>query len=103
MSTQPPSLLPSRADLQPGVEEAARAILDALREGSAVIVDEGRAIAVLAEVMVAVRRMSAQGTAREIAEMAVGAAEKVARTHPTSAATFEAFADMVRRAYEVGT
>lgn len=94
-------LLPTHSELLPGATRAARDLLAALAEVSIVVIDADRAVAALAEIVVTIHIGASERTAREIASMAETAEQRVASTHPASAATFAAFADMVRRAYAV--
>jgi hypothetical protein len=92
-------LLPTREELQPGAERAARDLLAALAEGSIVVVDEGRAMAALAEVVVAMH----QGATRETARGCVAVLDRLAAGMASAAAqaAIMGAADILCRGYGV--
>ena len=94
------SLLPSRDDLLPGATKAASALLDALAEGSIVVVDRGRAEAAITEVLVTLTCSTGARTARLI----VDAFELLSQSEtasPHARSIFAVAAEAVRKAYEV--
>ena len=93
------SLLPTHDDLLPGATKAASALLDALAEGSIVIVDRGRAEAAIAEVIVALTVGVTKGTAEAVAELINDFAK--GSKNPSAEVALEVAADMVRKSYEV--
>lgn len=95
----PAPLLPSREELQPGAERAARDLLAALAEGSVVVVDEGRAMAALAEVVVLMHQGAARETARACATLIDRAAVGV--KSPTVEGAMKGCAGLIRRGYGV--
>ena len=93
-------LLPTREELQPGALVAARDLLAALAEGSVVVVDEGRATAALAEVIVTLHQGATRETARGCVAVLDHAAARM--TSPTVAAAPSGAADTLGRGYGVG-
>ncbi len=93
-------LLPTREELQPGALVAARALLAAMAEGSVVVVDEGRAVAALAEVIVTLHQGATRETARGCVAVLDRLAEGVASV--TVAAAIKGAADILCRGYGVG-
>ena len=94
------SLLPSRDDLLPGATKAASALLDALAEGSIVVVDRGRAEAAIAYLLTTQTRSMVQKTAKAVAGLVDGFAGEVSASMPPGVA-LKAAAKTVRKAYEV--
>lgn len=93
-------LLPTREELQPGAERAAADLLDALAEGSIVLVNKGRAVAALAEVIVAMHQGATRETARGCAAVLDRLSEGMASV--TVAAAIKGAADILCRGYGVG-
>jgi len=93
----PAPLLPTREELQPGAERAARDLLASLREGSIVVVDEGRAMAALAEVVILMHQGAARETARGCASLLDKAAAGV--KSPTVEGAMLGCAGLIRRGY----
>lgn len=93
------SLLPTRSQLLPGATKAASALLDALAEGSIVVVDRGRAEAAIAEVIVSLSIGTTKSTAREVADLINDFAKGAKGTSAQIA--LEVAVDMVRKSYEV--
>ena len=90
-------LLPTREELQPGAERAARDLLASLREGSIVVVDEGRAMAALAEVVILMHQGAARETARACASLIDRAAVGV--KSPTVQGAMMGGAGLIRKGY----
>ncbi len=96
MSTPAP-LLPTREELQPGAERAARDLLALLTAGSVVVVDEARARAILAEIVVVMHQGSARETARTCAALLDKAAAGVVSA--TAQGAMKGSAALIRRGY----
>ena len=92
------SLLPTHDDLLPGATKAASALLDALAEGSIVIVDRGRAEAAIADALATQTRATVQRTAREAAELINDFAK--GSKSPSAQIAYEVAVDMVKKSYE---
>ena len=96
------SLLPKADYLRPGAERAAREILDALAEGSVIVVDRNRAEAVLSEVLIQARVLGAKSTARTIADLLDGVRKGAeGKADPCAIAAMKTAVEIVREEFEV--